>query len=118
MGLRFQPGRYIYDIESNRYSAELPLWDWRADGLAEIVCRVNAGHVLKAIRGLGNVIQFIFPFHPLDGLKYHSYNPIYINGDARTRFAILAQCGDVQEAMRIDAERDGVLHCPSNSSTG
>ncbi len=79
---------------------------------------IDAANLLKAIRGLGNVVQIIFPFHPMDGLKYHSYNPIYINGDARDRFAILAQCGDEQEAMRINAERDGALQCPSNYSTG
>lgn len=118
ISFRFQPQRYIYEIESSRYSAEMPLWDWRAEGMEELECMIDAANLLKAIRGLGNVVQIIFPFHPMDGLKYHSYNPIYINGDARDRFAILAQCGDEQEAMRINAERDGALQCPSNYSTG
>jgi len=120
--LFFPPGaQYTYKIESNDYSASLPYQRSSADKSTTVSCRIDAGNLLKALRGLGDVTQLTFPFHPQDGLKYHTYNPIYINGDATDRFAILAQCGDIQERMRIDAERSGVItECSthSNSSTG
>lgn len=70
------------------YQGEIPMI--RSTGSTEdIGIGVRAESLLQAVKGMGDSVQFLIPFHPLLGLQVHPIDSFYVNCSPN-QFALVA----------------------------
>jgi hypothetical protein len=70
------------------YQGEIPMIR-STSNTADIAICAKADSLFNAIKGMGENVQFLIPFHPLLGLEVHPIDPFYINCNPN-QFALVA----------------------------
>lgn len=88
-GLRYTSYRAGKDVPAQAiYQGELPMTR-SMQSTEEVTLCVRADFLLPAIKGLGESVQFIVPYHPILGLEVQLIEPFYVNCNQH-QFALLA----------------------------
>lgn len=70
------------------YQGEIPMTR-SMQNTEEVTIAVRADNLIQAVKGLGDSVQFIVPYHPLLAFQVHEIDPFYVNCNPN-QFALLA----------------------------